>query len=122
MPLTDSATNENLAIENNKPLLLTVTQAPLTANTNNAASAQATLADKLEVSFTQKSWVQIKNIEGITLHDAEHQAGEHITVGGKSPFYVWLKNGKAVTILFNGEPVKIDNIDNKGVARLVVGK
>lgn len=81
-----------------------------------------TSTEALDITFTEKCWIQVKNIDGVILHDAEHQAGEHITIGGKSPFYVWVKNGKAVSISFNGQAVKIDNIDNKGAARLVVGK
>jgi hypothetical protein len=78
--------------------------------------------DALQINFTGKSWVQVKNIDGVMLHDAEHQAGESITIDGKSPLYVWIKNANVVAMLFNGAPVKMENIDNKGAARLVVGK
>lgn len=76
----------------------------------------------LQIKFSGKSWVQVKNIDGVTLHDAEHQGGDKISIDGKSPLYVWVKNAKAVTLLFNDEPVKIENQDNNGTARMVVGK
>lgn len=113
-PAVIQPTSVNVESEKEKSLLV-VTQQPSPSDT-------ASLADALVITFSEKSWIQVKNIEGVTLHDAEHRTGEEITIGGKSPFYVWIKNGKAVAMLFNGKPIKIDNIDNTGVARLVVGK
>lgn len=81
-----------------------------------------TTQDTLQINFTGKSWIQVKNIDGVMLHDAEHQAGESIKIDGKSPLYVWIKNASVVAMLFNGAPVKMENIDNKGAVRLVVGK
>lgn len=122
--LLPAATNPTTSVTANTENKVTVTQTSKTALTDSQPSPNNAdvLSKSLDITFADKSWIQIKNIDGIMLHDAEHHAGEHITIGGKPPFYVWVKNGKAVTILFNGEPVDINNVDSKGAARLVVGK
>jgi cytoskeleton protein RodZ len=95
------------------------------ATTNIPASAaenKETTSGKLQIKFTGSSWVQVKSIDGKMLHDAGHKEGDNISIEGKSPLYLWVKNAEATTLLFNGEPIKIENQDNKGTARMVIGK
>lgn len=113
-----------------QPALETKHQEPTSSATETTANAEEVKstadlqADQkgLIIELTEKSWIQIKNIEGNTVHDAEYQAGDKIVVVDRPPLYVWIKNGKAATVSFNGAPVTLSNIDSKGAARLVVGK
>jgi cytoskeleton protein RodZ len=79
------------------------------------------LIDKLDLSFTNDCWVEVKDKDGkVLLADLKHSE-ENITIKGDAPFTVLLGYAPGVKLQFNGEAVKIDIGSRSQSAKLVVG-
>lgn len=80
----------------------------------SAEPARATI----ELSFADRSWVEISDGQGKVLHRAENAAGSALELSGLPPFDLVIGNAKAVTLLYRGEPVDLAPYTRAEVARL----
>lgn len=77
--------------------------------------------DRLELSFTEDCWVEIKDEAGRNLYSDLSRAGTSLSLVGAGPFNVLLGNGPVVTLAFNGEPVPLARHTRNKVTSIVVG-
>lgn len=77
--------------------------------------------DRLELSFTDDCWVEIKDESGRNLYSDLSRAGTSLSLVGAGPLRVLLGNGPAVALAFNGEAVPLADHTRNKVTSLVVG-
>ncbi len=77
--------------------------------------------DALYFSFTQPSWVEVRDRSGEIVFSQLNQAGSQREVTGQPPFSLVIGNASRVTLQFRGKPVDLMAIRSKGdVARLTL--
>lgn len=78
--------------------------------------------DRLQLSFTQASSVEVEHRGGEETHNEVYLAGEQLTVQGTAPFSIVLDNAPGVTLSFNGRPADFSsNIKTDNSVRLNIG-
>jgi cytoskeleton protein RodZ len=78
--------------------------------------------NELSLSFTDTTWVDIRDGDGNRLAYKNYVRGDNLTVKAPGSMSVFLGNAKTVTASFNGAPYTISK-DQEGVfARFVVGE
>lgn len=78
--------------------------------------------DRLQLSFSEDSRVQIEHRGGDENHQELRVAGEHLSIQGTAPFAIVLDNAAGVTLSFNGREADISgSIRADGSARLNIG-
>lgn len=77
--------------------------------------------DALYFSFSQPSWVEVRDRSGEIVFSQLNQAGSQREVTGQPPFALVIGNASRVTLQFRGKPVDLMAIRSKGdVARLTL--
>lgn len=78
--------------------------------------------DKLEISFSGESWVEITDSDSNQVFRDIRAAGDVIEISGNAPFNILLGDAPFATMFLNGEAVNVaDSIRIDNSARLVVG-
>lgn len=88
---------------------------PATALINSAASENA-----LKFSFTQPSWVEVRDRSGEVVFSQLCQAGSQQEVEGQPPFSLVIGNASNVTLHYKGKPVDLSKRSKDDVARVSV--
>lgn len=84
-----------------------------------AASAPAPVGAELQLSFRDRSWVEIRQADGTILMQQNNAAGTTKTVDGTPPYTLIIGNASKVDLKFRGEPVDLsDSIRRDDIARL----
>lgn len=87
-----------------------------------AAEAPVTAAPvgaQLQLSFRDRSWVEIRQADGTILMQQNNAAGTTRTVEGTPPYTLVIGNASKVDLQFRGEPVDLsDAIRRDDIARL----
>ncbi len=79
--------------------------------------------DELELAFTGKSWVEVRNTDAKQLYAAEGRQGELWRLEGQGPFHLVLGYAPGITLRFNGEAVSLrQHTEENQVASLVLGR
>ena len=78
--------------------------------------------DEIELTFSDKCWVEVKDLNGNYLHAALGEADERLLLVGQGPFDVKLGYVPGVVLTFNGTPVPLAAHTRDSVASLVLGR
>jgi len=78
--------------------------------------------NQLSLSFTDTSWVDIRDGDGNRLAYKSYAQGEDLSVSATTPMSVFIGNAKAVSAIFNGEPYDISQYREGVFARFTVGE
>ena len=78
--------------------------------------------DRLQFTFTEDCWVEIKDADGNSLYSALSQAKDTLNLVGHRPFHILLGNAPAVTLAYNGEQIVLSPHTRNKVATLVLGQ
>lgn len=86
-------------------------------------ASEATVSEnQLVLTFTDVSWVDIRDGDGNRLAFKNYVQGEDLTVTATTPMQVFLGNAEAVAATFNGEPYDIVKPSEAVFARFSVGE
>lgn len=75
---------------------------------------------RLEFSFAQQSWVEVRDRDGAVLFSQLNPAGSQREVSGQPPFSVVAGNASGVTLKYRGAPVDLSKRSKDNVARLTL--
>lgn len=78
--------------------------------------------DRLTLSFSEESWVEIEDGRGQRLFMDLARAGQTRIVEGQPPFEILLGNAAAVSLKYNGEVYQHAGQNRQGVARFTLGE
>lgn len=78
--------------------------------------------DEIELTFSDKCWVEVKDLNGNYLHAALGEADETLLLVGQGPFDIKLGYVPGVALTFNGTPVPLAAHTRDSVASLVLGR
>lgn len=78
--------------------------------------------NQLRLSFTDTSWVDIRDGDGNRLAYKSYAQGEDLSVSATTPMSVFIGNAKAVSAIFNGEAYDIAPFREGVFARFTVGE
>lgn len=92
-----------------------VTALPTAAEAPAAAAAES---NRLSLTVTEESWIQVIDANGKTLLSRKVREGENVDVDGDVPLRVTVGNATATTVLFRGVPVDLSAGTRNNVARL----
>jgi cytoskeleton protein RodZ len=76
--------------------------------------------DRLRVTFSADSWIEVFDAAGNELHTGLARAGEIVDVGGQAPFNVLLGYAPGTTLEFNGRAFDPSRYSRSGVARFTL--
>jgi cytoskeleton protein RodZ len=102
-----------------------IAQAAAAARASDPAGARRITTDgndRLQFSFTQECWVEIKDAHGANLYGDLSRGGDSLELVGHPPFHILLGNAPAVTLAFNGERVALAPHTRNNVGTLVLGQ
>ncbi|WP_193165198.1 RodZ domain-containing protein [Microbulbifer hainanensis] len=125
-PDADAAVAE--PVEAAKPTAVEASAAETAANESAVAEPEvepaqpAAAPEKLELSFTEESWVEVKDASGKLLMAKLQPAGAEVTLEGQAPFSVMLGNAVGTQVSFRGELVDSAPIGSRRTRRLTVGE
>jgi len=117
-------------VELNKPAEFTVaaTQIPdaadqsqdLAAEAGDAGNAAETDQSKLDFSFSDDCWVEVKDKNSqLVFADLKHN-GDNLRLFGEAPFKVMLGNARAASLSIDGKAVALSVGPNRNTLRLTV--
>ena len=86
------------------------------------ANDELVTENQLSLTFTDVSWVDIRDGDGNRLAFKNYVQGEDLTVTSTTPMQVFLGNAEAVAATFNGVPYDIKKSSDAVFARFVVGE
>jgi cytoskeleton protein RodZ len=94
---------------------------------NDQASGQTAVdsvavENKLSLSFTDTSWVDIRDGDGNRLAYKSYAQGEDLSVSAANSMSVFIGNAKAVSATFNGVPYDISQYREGVFARFTLGE
>jgi len=96
--------------------------APAAVRLGAPITVAPTGSDKLSLTITGDSWVDIKDGNDFQMVYHLLRAGQTLQLTGSAPFSVFLGNGPGVEVQFNGEPIDFSaRIRSDNTARLKVG-
>ncbi|WP_432696499.1 RodZ domain-containing protein [Marinobacterium sp. YM272] len=76
---------------------------------------------QLDLSLSDDSWLSVKDSAGKTLFNGIAKSGSDLSFEGEEPLSVVIGRASAVTsIQYAGEPVDLDQVSDKNVARLTL--
>jgi cytoskeleton protein RodZ len=78
--------------------------------------------NRLSLSFTDTSWVDIRDGDGNRLAYKSYAQGEDLRVSATTKMSVFIGNAKAVSAIFNGQPYDISQYREGVFARFTVGE
>ncbi|WP_237054841.1 RodZ domain-containing protein [Microbulbifer sediminum] len=111
-PATDEAAGDSV----NETSPASATEAAAAA----AAEAAAEQA-RLQLSFAEEAWVEVKDGKGSVLVAKLQPAGSEVDLRGEPPFRLMLGNAAATEVRFEGELVNSDPLGNRRTRRITVG-
>ena len=91
-------------------------------NGDIAVSDAVPVENKLRLSFTDTSWVDIRDGDGNRLAYKSYAQGEELTVSASTSMSVFLGNAKAVAATFNDTAYDISQYREGVFARFTVGE
>ncbi|HQR04531.1 MAG: helix-turn-helix domain-containing protein [Proteobacteria bacterium] len=94
--------------------------APTPAPSSPASVMPAVSAPILQVDFSGRSWLEVKDASGRVVLTGEFPADSRQTVPGRPPFQIWIGKASAVRILYNQKPVDLQPYTRDEVARLTL--
>ncbi len=101
---------------------LSAMQAPPSLRAATTAKRITPLGDdRLDFSFSDDCWVEIKDETGRTLYSDLSRAGDNLSLIGRSPFRVLLGYSPAVAMALNGNPIALAPYTRNNVASFAVG-
>lgn len=94
----------------------------VSSNTNLITTVPVKVsAKKVNMSFAEKTWVQVTDKSGKVIYEKTLMAGTSDGFDGQAPFNLVIGNAKATKLLFLGSPVDLAPSTNENnVARLVL--
>jgi cytoskeleton protein RodZ len=96
--------------------------APQTQSADGAQRITSSGDDRLQFSFAQDCWVEIKNAQGDKVYSDLGRSGQTLELVGQRPFRILLGNAPAVKLAFNGERVALSPHTRNNVGTLVLGQ
>ena len=81
---------------------------------------QAPVANVLKFSFSQPSWVEVRDGNSQVIFSQKNEAGSEREVEGQPPFSVVIGNSKHVTLQYKGAAVDLSKRSKDDVARVTV--
>ncbi|MFT6408980.1 MAG: cytoskeleton protein RodZ [Arenicella sp.] len=91
-------------------------------NTTKDEAEAEVVENQLSLSFTDTSWVDIRDGDGNRLAYKSYAQGEDLTVSASTLMSVFIGNAKAVSATFNGAPYDISQYREGVFARFTVGE
>jgi len=85
-------------------------------------NASANSENQLSLTFTDTSWVDIRDGDGNRLAYKSYSQGEDLSVSASTPMSVFIGNAKAVSATLNGSPYDISQYREGVFARFTVGE
>lgn len=117
--LTESATETVVALTEVAAEAIETVAAVTPAVDEQSQGAEFVGIGRLEVSFSDECWVSVEDANGELIAQRVKPAGSKLDVSGPLPLNVRLGNAAAVQqVLFNGEPVSIENVSRANVVRM----
>ncbi|GGC11734.1 transcriptional regulator [Marinobacterium zhoushanense] len=87
----------------------------------NSAEEVATGIAVLHLVLAEDSWLSVKDASGRSLFNGIAKSGQELNLEGEEPLAVVIGRASAVGVIeYGGEPVDIDSVSNKNVARLTL--
>lgn len=96
--------------------------APAAEQLNNATSIPmpATAKGRLNMVFTQQSWIRVLDRDGVEIFSKNKPAASEDVIEGQPPFKVDVGNAAGVQLNYNGQPVDLAPHTKANVARLTL--
>lgn len=91
-----------------------------TLPTSTAASAITASLPRFTLSFSGKSWVEVRDKQGKIIHSQNHEAGSEQIVEGDVPFTLVIGSAPNVKLTYKGQPVDLSAYTKADVARLTL--
>ncbi len=95
-----------------------VVQSDQVSQINTSANSE----NQLSLTFTDTSWVDIRDGDGNRLAYKSYSQGEDLSVSASTPMSVFIGNAKAVSATLNGAPYDISQYREGVFARFTVGE
>lgn len=99
---------------------IVTTNVPTKSNGHLKVKASASLPPLIELSFEERSWVEIKDAQGRLLLSQINQPGSRQSVKGTPPYDVTLGNPRAVSIQFKGVALDVRPYTDHDTARFTL--
>lgn len=88
---------------------------------SNSAEVSESSVALLHLVLTEDSWLSVKDSSGRSLFNGIARGGQELNLDGEAPLAVVIGRASAVRLIeYGGEPVDIDSVSNKNVARLTL--
>jgi cytoskeleton protein RodZ len=97
-----------------------VAASPESATAPPEVPAAPAAASVLKFSFTQPSWVEVRDRSGQVIFSKRNEAGSQREIEGQPPFAVIVGNSAHVTLLYKGKVVELSKRSKDDVARLTL--
>ena len=102
-----------------QPEISAITPQAVAAPASTSASVN-TAASVLKFSFTQPSWVEVRDRSGQIIFSKKNDAGTEREVEGQPPFAVVVGNAGHVSLQYKGKSVDLSKRSKEDVARLTL--
>ncbi|HQQ73638.1 MAG TPA: DUF4115 domain-containing protein [Pseudomonadales bacterium] len=80
------------------------------------------LADPvLHLEFSDDCWVQLKNSDGVVLHEKVHKKGDVFDLSVKTPLHIWFGRAASVNVNYNGAVVTVPVKQGFQSVRFILG-
>ncbi|MDR2364940.1 MAG: DUF4115 domain-containing protein [Zoogloeaceae bacterium] len=84
------------------------------------APSAPTARGAAQFSFTQESWVEVRDKNGVVLSSRQHAAGTSHAISGAPPLTVVIGKASGVTLTYQGKPVALQPNAERDTARVVL--
>lgn len=92
-------------------------------NSLDAQSAPGLLNNRLKLSFTDTSWVEVQDAKKKILFTGVKKSGDQLELASEYLFDIVIGNAAAVKLSYNSDPVDLEGFTNdQNVAKLTLGK
>jgi len=95
---------------------------PAQPPSDGAQRLTASGSDRLNLSFREDCWVEVRAADGTSLYSNLNRGGATLALVGQAPFRVLLGYAPGVSLAFNGEAVPLAPHTRNNVATLVLGQ
>lgn len=75
----------------------------------------------LHLEFSDDCWVQLKNSNGVVLHEKVHKKGDVFDLSVKTPLHIWFGRAESVNVNYNGAVVTVPVKQGFQSARFILG-
>jgi len=117
---TPPARPPSLPAQGPSPAVTATTAAPSATAAAPASTAATPSGSKLELSFTGKSWVEVRDATGATLVSRTLDASQPQTLSGSPPYTVTIGNSRAAQVRYNDKSVDLAPYTQREIARLTL--